>query len=85
MYVFLKKYPNFFAPAHLLARHIFYGKTEANQTINWLRPKRVFRRFAFIQANIFFLKIKKDFNKNRYFMSQILTSNVRLTRPLASI
>ena len=34
--------------------------------------KRVFRRFAFIQANIFFLKIKKDFNKNQYFMSPLL-------------
>ena len=37
--------------------------------------KKVFRRFAFIQANIFFLnKMKKDFNKNPYFMCQILTS-----------
>ena len=46
--------------------------------------KKVFRKFAFIQANIFILKIKKDFNKNRYFMSQILTSNARPTRPFVS-
>ena len=37
--------------------------------------KRVFRKFTFIQANIFFLvEIKTDFNKNRYFMCQILMS-----------
>ena len=46
--------------------------------------KKVFRKFAFIQANIFILKIKKDFNKNRYFMSQILTSNARPTCPFVS-
>ena len=48
---------------------------------------KVFRRFAFIVTTIFFLKMKKDFkfNKNWYFMSQILTSNARLIHPLASI
>ena len=33
--------------------------------------KKVFKRFAF-QANFFFLKMKKDFNKIRYFKCQIL-------------
>ena len=36
--------------------------------------ERVFRSFAFIQA-IFFLKIKRGFNKNRYFTCHILMSN----------
>ena len=31
-------------------------------------------RFDFIGANTFFLKIKKQFNKNHYFICQILTS-----------
>ena len=45
--------------------------------------KKVFRRFTFTQANNFLLK--KDFNKNWYFMSQILKSNARPTHPFASI
>ena len=51
--------------------------------------KRVSRRFFFIQL-IFFLKMKKGFNKNRCFMCQILKSEcqahpltcVNLTQPV---
>ena len=47
--------------------------------------KRVFRRFALFKLIFFFYKIKKDFNKNQYFMCQILTSECWTTHSPASI
>ena len=46
--------------------------------------KRVFRRFAFTVSKLltFIFKIKKDFNKNWYFMCQMVTSDSQNARPI---